>query len=118
MKIEDIARVAHEVNKAFCLSIGDDTQPSWEDAPDWQKSSAINGVEFHIVNPDALPSHSHEQWLAEKERTGWKWGPVKDPEKKEHPCFLPYNKLPVEQKSKDFLFRGVIHALKKHLIEE
>ena len=31
--------------------------------------------------------------------------------KKEHPCFVPYEELPTEQKAKDFLFRGVVHAL-------
>jgi len=112
MTNEQIAKVAHEINKAFCESIGDDSQPTWEDAPDWQKESAINGVQFHIDNPDALPSNSHESWLKQKEDEGWKYGPVKDPEKKEHPCFVPYDELPVEQKSKDYLFKQVIHSLK------
>ena len=107
---EKIARVAHEVNRAYCLSLGDTSQPSWEDAPDWQKTSAINGVKFHMANPDATPEQSHEKWLEEKKVTGWKWGPVKDPEKKEHPCYIQYDRLPQEQKSKDYLFRGVIKA--------
>jgi hypothetical protein len=108
---EAIARVAHEVNRAYCAALGDLSQPAWEDAPDWQKSSAINGVAFHRANPDAGPDHSHNEWLKEKAATGWKFGPVKDPEKKEHPCFVPYDELPAEQKAKDFLFRAVVHAL-------
>jgi hypothetical protein len=108
---EAIARVAHEVNRAYCAALGDLSQPAWETAPDWQKSSAINGVAFHRANPDAGPDHSHNEWLNEKAATGWKFGPVKDPEKKEHPCFVPYDELPVEQKAKDFLFRAVVHAL-------
>lgn len=113
MTIIEIAQVAHEINKAFCESIGDSSQPSWNDAPDWQKSSAINGVKFHFENPDASPSASHDSWLKQKEEEGWKYGPVKNPETKEHPCFVPYNELPTEQKSKDFLFKQVIHSLKK-----
>lgn len=115
MQIEDIARVAHEVNKAYCESVGDTSQPTWENAPDWQKTSAVNGVTFHLNNPNAGPDHSHIEWLKEKEQTGWKYGPVKNPEKKEHPCFVPYDQLPPEQKSKDFLFRAVIHALKNQV---
>lgn len=42
MNIEQTAKTAHEVNRAYCLSIGDISQPSWEDAPDWQKKSAVN----------------------------------------------------------------------------
>ena len=45
MTKQDIAKVAHEINLAYCESIGDNSQPTWELAPDWQKSSAINGVQ-------------------------------------------------------------------------
>lgn len=115
MTKEQIAKVAHEINKAFCESIGDNSQPTWEDAPDWQKSSAINGVQFHIDNPDASPSASHESWLKQKTDEGWSYGPIKNPETKEHPCFIPYDQLPVEQRSKDYLFKQVIHSLTNNL---
>jgi hypothetical protein len=112
MNHEQIARVAHEVNRAYCESLGDHSQPSWDDAPDWQRKSAVNGVHFHFQNPQASPSASHDNWLAEKLADGWKAGPLKDPTKKEHPCCVPYDQLPQEQRSKDFLFRAVVHALK------
>ena len=106
-----IAKVAHEINRAYCEALGDTSQPAWEQAPNWQRDSAINGARFHLDNPNASPSHSHESWLAEKAATGWKYGPVKDPEAKEHPCFVPYDELPVEQRAKDYLFRAVVHVL-------
>lgn len=118
MNKEQIARVAHEVNKAYCEALGDNSQPSWDDAPDWQKSSAVAGVNFHLSNPDASPSASHESWLKEKQESGWVYGPVKDPEKKEHPCFVPFSELPKEQQAKDFLFRQVIHSLAPYLDKE
>lgn len=112
MTVEQIAKVAHEVNKAFCESIGDKSQPSWDDAPDWQKDSAMNGVIFHMRNPDASPSASHDNWLKQKTEEGWVYGPVKDPAKKEHPCCVPYDELPTEQRSKDYIFRQIVHSLK------
>ena len=112
MTEEQIAIVAREANRAYCETIGDFSQPKWVDAPEWQRKSAINGVRFHIVNPDANYSASHESWLKEKEADGWKYGETKDPEKKEHPCFVPYEELPAEQKVKDALFVGVVRALK------
>ena len=111
MNDEQIARVAHEVNRAYCLALGDNSQLPWDDAPEWQRNSATNGVAFHRANPDAGPDHIHTEWLREKESDGWKFGPAKDAEKKEHPCFVPYDELPTEQKAKDFIFRGVVHAL-------
>lgn len=105
-----IAQLAHEVNRAYCASLGDTSQPAWADAPAWQRDSAAAGVDMHIANPDATPEQSHESWLAQKKADGWAWGEVKDAEKKLHPCFLPYAELPPEQKAKDYLFRGVVHA--------
>jgi len=108
--LEGIARICHEANRAYCRSIGDESQLPWEDAPEWQRTSAVNGVLFTLRNPGAPPSASHESWLEEKRATGWKYGPVKDPEKKEHPCFVPYGDLPVEQRRKDALFQAVVRA--------
>ncbi len=110
LNTEDIARIAHEVNRAYCQALGDASQLAWADAPEWQRTSAINGVLFHRANPDAGPDHSHVAWLREKLDTGWVWGPVKDPALKQHPCCVPYDQLPVEQKAKDYLFRAVVHA--------
>ncbi len=45
MNVDKIAEVGHETNRAYCETIGDFSQPSWGNAPDWQKDSAIGGVE-------------------------------------------------------------------------
>ena len=110
MTAAQIARVAHEVNRAYCFSLGDTSQPSWEEAPDWQRNSAINGVIFHLAD-HRTPEESHNCWLTEKAEAGWTYGPVKDAEKKEHPCFVSYSELPREQRTKDFLFKAVVEAL-------
>lgn len=109
-QIENIARTCHEANRAFCLANGDDSQKPWDEAPEWQRDSAKSGVRFHLANPEALPSATHENWMAEKVRDGWKYGPVKDPEKKEHPCIVPFTELPEFQQRKDVLFRNVVHS--------
>lgn len=121
--VEQIARVCHEANRAYCATIGDNSQPAWEDAPDWQKQSAIVGVKFNLAalerGEDPTPEASHESWLAEKERDGWKYGPVKDAEKKEHPCFVPYEKLPFEQRLKDHIFGSIVGTfVYAHKVEE
>lgn len=118
MEVVDIAKVAHEVNAAYCESIMDLTQPSWEEAPEWQKSSAINGVIFHLENANASPSASHDSWLKQKTEEGWKYGEIKNPETKQHPCFVPYDQLPVSQRSKDYLFKQIVHSLAPFLSKE
>jgi hypothetical protein len=99
------------VNRAYCQALGDNSQPAWEDAPNWQKESAVHGVRLHINNPDVEPEASHECWMAQKLAEGWTYGTEKRPELKQHPCMVPFDALPVEQKAKDFIFRAVVRAL-------
>lgn len=106
-----VARTCHEVNRAYCRGIGDDSQAAWDDAPEWQRASARAGARHLIEHPETTPEQSHEGWLAHKEAEGWRYGPVKDAEKKEHPCFLPYAELPPEQRLKDGLFGAVVRAM-------
>jgi hypothetical protein len=109
--VNTIARTAHEVNRAYCAALGDLTQPAWEDAPSWQRDSAVKGVQFALANPDATPEQQHESWMQTKAEEGWAWGEKKDPERKLHPCMLPYESLPIEQRVKDHLFRAVVRSL-------
>lgn len=112
--VEEIANVAHNVNKAYCQANGDFSQAEWELAPDWQRQSAINGVKAHIDSGlTMLPEDSHISWKKQKELEGWVYGEIKDAEKKTHPCMVEYNQLPVAQKTKDYLFREVVHTLAK-----
>lgn len=114
MKTIAIAMMCHVINAAYCQSLGDESQANWDDTPEAHKQSLIAGVEMHLANPDARPEQSHESWYAQKEAEGWAYGEIKDAEKKEHPCFLPYDELPIEQKTKDYLFRATVHLV-KHL---
>ena len=118
MLITDIAKVCQEVNKAYCLSLGDDTQREWQDCPNWQRDSAINRVHFHIDTPSAGPEDSHNIWLAEKEKDGWKYGAVKDEQAKTHPCICSFEDLPREQQSKNYLFKQIVTSLKPYLVKE
>lgn len=104
-QLDFVASTAHTINKMYCEALGDMSQPEWENAPEWQKQSARNGVLFLIDNKEAPLSASHDSWMKEKVDAGWVYGDVKDPDKKEHPCIVPYDDLPAHQKFKDLLFR-------------
>jgi hypothetical protein len=117
MKVVDVARVAHEVNRAYCQALGDTSQTEWAEAPEWQKRSAIDGVGFHMTATHS-PAASHESWLKGKLDEGWKYGPVKNPDTKEHPCCVPYDQLPKEQQAKDFIFAAVVHSLQRYVTHD
>lgn len=110
---ELLAAYCHEMNKRWCELMGDFSQLDWEEVPEWQKASGISGVKYLLANPEATPRDSHANWLKDKEADGWTYGEVKDPEKKMHPCFVPYDELPAAQRVKDVLFHGIVRALTK-----
>lgn len=112
LTVEQIARVCHDVNQQYCLALGDKSQLPWDQAPQWQRDSAIKGVEFHLVNEHSTPADSHNAWLAEKLRTGWRYGTVKDEIRQEHPCICPYEQLPAQQQAKDYIFRQIVKSMK------
>lgn len=111
MKICDIAFVAHEVNRAYCASIGDNSQKPWADAPEWQKRSAEEGVLAVLSGKVTSPGDSHVSWLTHKLKEGWKYGEVKDETAKTHPCMVPFDALPFPQQVKDHLFLNTVKTL-------
>jgi len=115
MEIAQIAAVCHEANRAYCAMLGDTSQVLWNHAPEWQRQTCVDGVTFYI---DGLrsgimrgPWELHENWCNHKIREGWKYGPVKNAETKEHPCLVPWNELPLEQRLKDQLFASIVSVL-------
>lgn len=128
MNTEDIARICHEANRAYCLTLGDTSQVPWDEAPDWQRQSVLDGVlnaqRGAAVDPkfivyggvatepvEVSPKTSHENWLRHKAAEGWTYGEKKDPIAKTHPCMVPYDQLPPEQRTKNELFVAIVRAL-------
>jgi len=111
-KIEQIAKVCHEVNRAYIKAITGENVPSWEDAPSWQTGSIKVGVEQALNYPEISPEELHDNWVYFKLGTGWTYGEEKNIDKKTHPSLIPYKDLPETEKVKDHLFRAVVNALR------
>lgn len=50
---------------------------------------------------ESLSKNVHEVWAAGRIAAGWKYGPVRDEIKKEHPSLIPYEELSEEEKDYD-----------------
>lgn len=50
---------------------------------------------------ESLSKNVHEVWAAGRIAAGWKYGPVRDEIKKEHPCLIPYEELSEDEKDYD-----------------
>lgn len=114
LTIKQVAAICHNANTLYCESIGDHSQTDWSTAPEWQKHSVIDGVEFHVNRMKTghltKPESSHHNWTELKHKEGWTYGKVKNEKLKQHPGLVPYSKLSPEQKAKDYLFRNIVLA--------
>lgn len=109
--IETIAEACHEANRVLQARNQEMVNPRWVEAPEEMRDSVIDGVLYLLGNPEATPQESHANWLAFKEREGWSYGEVKSFRYKTHPCFVPYEQLPRDQRVKDALFHGIVRSL-------
>ena len=50
---------------------------------------------------EELSRHAHDVWAAERLRLGWRYGPSRDDERREHPSLVPYDELPESEKQFD-----------------
>lgn len=50
---------------------------------------------------ELLAKNAHDNWALERIRQGWTYGRTRDDGKKEHPCLIPYEDLPEEEKVYD-----------------
>ncbi len=50
---------------------------------------------------EKIAENVHDVWAQGRINQGWKYGPVRDDEKKETPCLVPYSQLPEHEKEYD-----------------
>jgi dTMP kinase len=104
----------HEANKEI-------QQQTGEFIPELNEhltKSILDGVYYVLDNPNCTPEQQHNNWCYFKRQDGWKYGPNKDFERKEHPCLVPYNELPEIQQRKDSVFRQTLDNFISEVFDE
>lgn len=112
-RIETIARVCHEANRAYALATGEDpskVHKRWESVDEEIRQSSRRGVQTRLDG--ATQRELHESWCEGKRADGWVYGEVRDNDARIHPCLVDYDALPESQRKKDDLFAGIVDALK------
>lgn len=54
-----------------------------------------------LILTERLAKNIHEVWAKSRMDQGWTYGPTRDDAWKKHPCLIPYEELPEEEKDYD-----------------
>lgn len=111
---EFIARVRHIAWVSFQIAAGQSYNTNMDID---QLESLLNGIRWRKTHPEATEIENHNNWMKKKIEQGWKYGLVKDFEKKEHPDLVPFEQLPECEKRKDKADL-IIHDLAQYLWEK
>jgi len=107
-----IAETCHEANRVVQRALNEPVSPAWTDADLETRGSAVDGVVSALRN-GSTPEQSHENWIAYKLEHGWRYGETKSNRDKTHPCLVPYDQLPVEQRMKDGIFTDIVRRFQE-----
>lgn len=110
--VDGIARVVHEANRAYNVSLGDPAPDAPYDAiEDWHRRSIISRVIMMIKG--YTNTQIHQAWVDEMLERGWVLGEVKDPTATPptHPCLQDLEHCSPEQQKKEILALGIVRAL-------
>jgi hypothetical protein len=107
---EQIARVVHAAN-AELQAIQGDPAPSqpWDHESGELRANVILGV--RNARNGFTPAEHHQSWVDDKLAHGWRYGASKDAGGKTHPCLVPYERLPHDQRVKNVLFIAIVRAM-------
>ena len=50
---------------------------------------------------EQIAAHAHDVWAAGRITEGWQYGPERNDKWKEHPCLVPFDELPENEKEYD-----------------
>jgi class 3 adenylate cyclase len=69
--------------------------------PDPIDTSNVTLSSEHLKLTELLAKNTHELWAQQRLAEGWKYGSQRDDTRKEHPCLVPYDRLPESEKQYD-----------------
>lgn len=69
--------------------------PKLEDLTDVKLPPELNELAEFIAK------NVHEVWSKKRMNEGWTYGPIRDDDKKTHPCLVSYEELPENEKDYD-----------------
>ncbi|GBC62521.1 hypothetical protein DENIS_3493 [Desulfonema ishimotonii] len=116
--VEQAARSFHQHLKAFRESLGDYTLPDWEETTKHNREMGVRFVRYTLANQSITPESHHEKWVANMAKRGWRHGNERNPDKKTHPCMVPWEDLPYHEQAKTVLMIATVNILRPMICDD
>ena len=110
--IEQIAKTAHAIHRAYCLEMEIPTQPKWEDVENGHKDVVYNSIRHIMQGGIKSVEESHNKFIESKHAQGWRFGEVYSIEDKLNPRMVDFSRLTLEQRVKEKLFFECVNSFK------
>lgn len=110
MDPQNIARIAHEADRAFCALHGD-LKKVWASQEAHERECAVRGVKIATATPRATAADLHTSWLRDKREAGWRFGPQLDLHDRLDPMMIPWEQLSDYAQARERLFLAVVRSL-------
>ena len=113
---EEIAIIIHNITSKVPRPDGSHVG-YWNDLTDSQKQNAINAVKKIMSEPAKTAEELHDLWMLPLLDDGWIAGDFSI-EKKQHPCIVPFDRLPDTEVLKDELWSVLTEAFRRFYRED
>lgn len=107
-KITTLSKIAYDACRAYHMSIGSDTLPTWDNAPDILKETVEDQICAIVSDPHFCPQDHHDAWCQMKSDDGWTQGDIYDEDTKTHPDLKPYGELSSQDRFEDALIHAIV----------
>jgi hypothetical protein len=101
---EQVAKTCHASYRAFCLEMGKPAQPEWSKISEDHKNIMLDSVNKILDGKIRSREASHDNFVALKEKEGWKYSAVYSEEKMTNPKLVEFEQLSSGDRLKETLF--------------
>lgn len=91
----------------------------WEEREEDFRSQFLDVIERQC-GPDRYmdAEQLHEDWVRTYATNGWRYGPVRDREKRTHPDMVPFARLGQLERDKDYVFVALCEIARQWIYEQ
>ena len=112
--VEQIAKTAHAIHRAYCIEMNIPTQPKWDEVENDHKDVMFNSIRHILHGEIDSVQMSHDNFIKGKIENGWVYGEKYSLENKTNPRLVEFNKLTLEQRIKESLFFECVCSFKNN----